>query len=303
MERRTENREGLEFARLHPAVNFIYIAAVLTVSMVTLNPWILGISFAASLLLGILYNGRKMLRRNLMAEVPVFIFTVLLQPMFSRSGATPLFYINENAVTREAYVYGVAVAVLLISVIQWCTCAHSLFTSDKFMYLFGRMIPTVGLILSMILRFIPLMRARYQQIHEGQAGLGRTASSMSAAARMRLYLKEISALISWSLEASIETAASMEARGYGMKGRTSYHLYRFRKSDVAAVMLLILLLMTVLSGVIWGGIEVYYLPQLHFSKNAGATAITAGAFILLAGFPLFYEMKGAIKWHCLNSKI
>lgn len=300
---RTALRRLPEFARLHPAVNFIYIAAVLTVSMLTLNPWILGISFTVSFFLGIFYNGRKMLVRNLMTEVPVFLFTVLIQPLFSRSGATPLFYINENAVTLEAYLYGIAIAVLLISMIQWCSCAHSLFTADKLMYLFGRLIPAMGLILSMILRFIPLMRSRYQQIHEGQAGLGRRITSVGIMAGMRLYLKEVSALISWSLEASIETAASMEARGYGIKGRTSYHLYRFSQSDAVAIIVIFVLFSTIIAGVLAGGTEVYYLPQIYFGKNADAAAVCAGAFILLTCFPLFYEMKGAIQWHCLNSKI
>lgn len=292
-----------EFGRLHPAVNFIYLTGCVLVSMLTLNPWILGVSFFMSLILAAVYQGRGGILQNLVIEIPVFIFTVLIQPLFSHSGSTPLFYINDNAVTSEAYLYGFMIAVLLVSVIQWCACARSLLTADKWMYLFGRIIPTLGLIFSMILRFVPLMRARYRQIHEGQQGLGRTAETMKLPARIRLYVKEISILISWSLEASIDTAASMEARGYGLKGRTSYHLYHWKGSDAALAGVLMSLLGLVLAGIFSGGLSVYYLPRLCFAGNVQAAAGCTAAFIVYAAFPLLYEAKGAIRWRCLNSKI
>lgn len=291
------------FGRLHPAVQFIYLAGVLLMTMLTLNPWLLGSSFLMSLLLGAVYGGIQNLRRSLAVEIPVFLFTVLIQPVFSHSGETPLYYVNENAVTAEAYIYGLMIAVLLISVIQWCACAHSLITSDKWMYLFGRIMPSLGLVFSMVLRFVPLMRSRYRQIHEGQMGLGRTGLGRGPAGRLRLYLKELSILISWSLEASIETGASMEARGYGLKGRTSYHLYRWGRPDTVAACLMLLLFGTVLAGVWTGGLQVYYLPRICFTGNTGMTAACTVLFTVGAGVPLFYEMRGAIRWRCLNAKI
>ena len=38
-------------------------------------------------------------------------------------------------------------------------------------------------------------------------------------------------MITWSLENAIETADSMKSRGHGLKGRTSYSLYKFDKRD------------------------------------------------------------------------
>ena len=52
---------------------------------------------------------------------------------------------------------------------------------------------------------------------------------------MRNAVKILSIMITWSLENAIETADSMKSRGHGLKGRTSYSLYKFDKRD--AIML------------------------------------------------------------------
>ena len=69
-----------------------------------------------------------------------------------------MFYINDNMVCLENIIYGAVISLLLIAVIQWCSVAASYLSSEKMMYLFGSFIPSVGMIFSMILRMIPLMR-------------------------------------------------------------------------------------------------------------------------------------------------
>lgn len=91
-------------------------------------------------------------------------------------------------------------------------------TPDKFLYLFGRVLPVLSLLLSMSFRFIPLLKNRYREISMGQRCMGRQGGGLIQ--RGRLLAKKVSILISWSLEAAIETSDSMESRGYGLKGRT-----------------------------------------------------------------------------------
>ena len=83
----------------------------------------------------------------------------------------------------------------------------------------------LGLTLSMIFRFIPLLKARFREISMGQRCMGRHVTG-GFMAKLRQVTKEVSILISWSLEAAIETSDSMEARGYGLPGRTSFHLFK-----------------------------------------------------------------------------
>lgn len=296
-------QDNSEFAKMHPAINFLYLAGVLIITMSTLNPWMLGISFVVSLWYGLMQTGWSMLKKNVIVEVPIIIFTVLIQPLFSHTGTTVLFYINDNAITAQAYVYGAAICVLLLAIIQWCSCLHVLISSDKMMYLFGKTVPSVGLMISMIVRYVPLLRERYAQIHEGQAGLGRTIKKEGLPIRGRQYLKEISILIAWSLEASIETSASMEARGYGLKGRTNYFLYKWQKRDIITGIYLIIFLTIALIGVFSGSVTVYYLPAIYFEEVSPYSIVTGVAFAMFAIFPLVCDIRGVLKWNYLNSKM
>ena len=215
-----------EFARMHPAVNLIYAVSVLTITMFTMNPWILMVSFVSSTICVFIFYGKNEMLKKFYMYIPVIIFTVCIQPVFSRTGQTPLYYINDNAVTFEAYIYGAVIALLLITVIQWCSVLRVFLNQERMTYLFSRAVPVFGSTFSMILRYIPLLKDRYRQIHEAQLGLGKIDRNAESKAnkvnvglfeRIRLFIKEILILISWSLESSIETSASMEARGYGLK--------------------------------------------------------------------------------------
>ena len=80
----------------------------------------------------------------------------LVNPAFNHEGATILTYLpSGNPLTMESMFYGVAAAVMLASVVLWFSSYNEVMTSDKFVYLFGRIIPALSLVLSMALRFIP----------------------------------------------------------------------------------------------------------------------------------------------------
>lgn len=65
---------------------------------------------------------------------------------------------NDNPVTLEAVCYGFAVGVMIMSVFYWFKCFNAVMSSDKFIYLFGRVIPKLALLLSMTLGFIPKLK-------------------------------------------------------------------------------------------------------------------------------------------------
>ena len=287
-----------EFSEAHPLVCFLFIAAVLTVSMLSYNPVLVGTSFVMSSLCVTVLCGVKRCLRNFLIGVPVCLFTAVIQPIFSGAGETVLYYINDNPVSAESYVFGIVAGLLLVNVIQWCSCLGALLDSDRMMYILGNTAPTLGLTFSMILRFIPLLGQRYRQIHDAQLGMGRQKKS-----RLRLFAREVSILISWSLDSSIETSASMEARGYGKGKRTNYHNYRLKYADIAAIFYIVLLAAFIIAGIITGKADIYYMPRIVFTGNAAITAVMAIAFIMLAAAPLAYEIRGAVKWHYLNSKI
>ena len=263
--------------QIHPAVGFFYIAAVLVITMITMNPYLLAISCITSIIVMGYLKGLSELRKNIVPDISVIIFTVGIQPVFSGSGKTVLYYVNDRAVYLEGYIYGLVIAMLLITVFNWCTVMRILMDSEKWMYLIGRLSPTLAMMITMILRFIPLMRQRYRVIHEGQVGMGRynnlyskkknvLYAFMGFIEKIRHRIKEISILISWSLENSIETSDSMESRGYGLKGRTSYHRYILKKTDIIQMILIAGAFAYVLVPVLLRQFMAYYLPRVYILK-------------------------------------
>ena len=258
------------FSRSHPLVNFIYFVIVFGVTMFVQHPLLLALSFAGALGYGIFLNGaRRTLKQTFLLTLPTLILVALLNPLFNHYGVTPLYYIESsgNWVTLEAMVYGVVLGSCLFIMIQWFSCFNKIMTTDKFVYLFGRIVPAISLILSMVLRFVPRFIAQTTTIRNGQKCLGMDVSNGKKTKKIRYGLNIISILVTWALENAIETADSMRSRGYGLPGRSAYSIYRVTTRDK-----LLLFLMAALTGIFgYGCVE-------------GACYASYNPRIILAGF-------------------
>jgi ABC-type cobalt transport system, permease component CbiQ and related transporters len=184
---------------------------------------------------------------------------------------------------------------MLVSVIIWFVSFNTIMSADKLIFIFGKAAPVLGLTLSMIFRYIPLLKNRFQEIKMGQACLGR-GEQKGFVAKMRQFGKEVSILISWSLESSIESADSMEARGYGLKGRTSFHLYKFTRRDTTLLVLMLVLGAIVIVGCILGKTSVYFYPVYVVGSFDLMTAVTLAAYVLLLALPMILDIQGEVRW-------
>ena len=272
------------FAVMHPWTNFIYIALVLVITMFTMNPVILAVSYVGSLVLGIYMQGGSFIKKNIMITIPVIIFSVLIQPIFN------------NMVCLENIIYGAVISVLLISVIQWCSVAAGYLSSEKMMYLFGSFIPSVGMIFSMILRMIPLMRKRYRQIHDAQMGLRGVETKNGIFEKIGHFVNEFSTLITWSLESSMETSMSMESRGYGLKGRTSFNRFRFTLKDTFTIIIMLVCFVMAVIPIAGKKLAVYYLPVIYFTKSGVEGVLSVTAFVILTLIPVIIEITGDVQY-------
>ena len=83
----------------------------------------------------------------------------------------------------------------------------------------------------MALRFVPRFLNQLGVIRNGQKAMGRDVSEGRLLDRIKYGLQMLSILVTWSLENAIETSDSMRSRGYGLRGRTAFSVYRFTKRD------------------------------------------------------------------------
>ena len=316
-------REGIgertEFAEYHPWVNLVYYALVIGITMFSMSPWFLAATFILAWSYSFLLKGRAALRLNLVFIFWIVVVMALINVLFVHDGDTVLCFIHGNRITAEALIYGVSAAVMLSSVLIWFTSFNCVMTAEKLIFLFGRAAPVLGLTLSMIFRYIPLLRARYGEISMGQRCLGRgkvedtSAEEMTAERplqkqkkpplkmRLRQAGKNASILISWSLESSIESADSMEARGYGLRGRTSFNLYRFSRRDTAMMVWLCLLGALCIVGCALHKTEAWFYPVYKLHPFDMMTAVTLIAFILMAATPLIMDIAGELRWERLEN--
>ena len=292
--------ENGSFASFHPLVTFFYFGCVIGVSMISMHPLFLAETLLAAVFYSLLLNGVKQFRFILFICLPILLITAVINPLFNHRGVTVLFYLNGNQMTLEAILYGLAAAAMLVSVVVWFSCFSRVVTSDKFIYLFGRILPVLSLVLSMCLRYVPLLKNRFREISEGQKCMGRDYGIRQPIRKLRQLAREISILIAWSLETSIETSDSMEARGYGLRGRTSFHIFKFTRRDGFTLVFIVLAAGLVFTGCAFGVNSIYYYPAVYAPHSWGVTLPVAAVYLLLLVFPAVIDLKGEYKWAKLS---
>ena len=253
------------FSSCHPIVNFLYFGLVLVFTMCFDHPLARAVSLAGALAYDLYLNGKKAAGFTLKYMVPMLLLTALINPTFSHEGVTVLWYFpNGNPLTLESILFGAAAALMLVAVVLWAACYNTVMTSDKFVYLFGRIIPALSLVLSMTLRFVPKFRAQIHAVSEAQRCVGRDISNGTVIQRLRNGVTILSIMVTWTLENAIETADSMRGRGYGLPGRTAYSIYRIDERDRMALLWLAFCGVTIIGAWIAGGFYWSWYPRIKF---------------------------------------
>jgi len=293
-----------EFKSYHPIVNFLYFFLVIGFSMFLMHPISLGITLFSVTLYTFMLKGTRDAVKSIGLAAFVALITAVLNPLFSHSGATVITYLpTGNPLTAESVYYGIAAGIMLSSVILYFSCSNIILTSDKFTYLFGRIIPKLAMVFSMILRFVPNLVSRLKEISAVQKTLGRDISQGSIIKRIKCGAKILSILITWSLENAIETADSMKSRGYGLSGRTSYSIFRLEKKDKQILISLGVLSLVMVYGIFSGELKYSYFPVYYIEKLTLLSFFIHISYLLLCTTPVLIEWREAIRWKSLKSKI
>lgn len=292
------------FSQMHPIVNLVFFVFVIGLSMFMLNPVCLTISLFCAFLNAVYLNGKKSVRLSLLYLLPTTILISVINPVFNHDGVTIITYFPwNNPLTFESIIYGIATAALLSSVVLWFSCFNKVMTSEKFIYIFGRIIPSLSLILSMTLRFVPRFIAQFNTVRNAQKCIGRDISNGSVLRRLKNAIKITSIMISWALESAIETADSMKCRGHGLKGRTAFSLYHFNKRD-AAVLTVIAIIGTLAVVMSVSGIAKFrYFPSIKSNVLNITSLIYYILYASLMMIPLLINVGEGAKWKRLMSAI
>ena len=272
--------------------------------MCLMHPVCLLFSLAGAVWYTARLRGTKALIGYLRWIIPMMAMAALVNPAFVHQGVTLLAYLpSGNPLTLESILYGLAAGCMLGAVALWFSCLSAVMTSDKFIYLFGRVIPALSLVLSMTMRFVPRFRTQLHTVAQAQKYMGRDTENGSLLRRTKNAMKVFSIMVTWSLESAIETADSMKSRGYGEKGRTAFSIYRMDDRDRSLLVWLIFCGAYVLCGVLAGGLRFRYYPSL---AGAAVTPMTVSCFVvyfLLCLTPAALDLAAAHQWSQIEKEV
>lgn len=285
------------FSRFHPIVNLLYLMLMLGFTMFLQQPVCLGISILSAMLYGGYLCGKRMLRFFVCYLLPTSIMILLVNPLVNHRGITILGHFpNGNPFTLESILYGMVAAAILAGTIQWFFCLHQIMTTDKLVYLFGRMFPSLSLVIAMTLRFVPRYQRQFKAVSEAQRQLGRGRTEKKWILKMRNGIRILSIMLTWAMEHAVETAASMKCRGYGLPGRTAYSLYRWQGTDTGLLILILLLGGFIGAGIIQGSFAWTCFPRVVYAEVNGYTIWYYIAYGILAFLPMLINGKEEWKW-------
>ena len=301
MEQGTVNDKMNEFKTYHPIVNFVYFIFVIGFSCVFMHPVSLVISLLSGFTYSVMLKGKSAVKTNLIYMIPTLLFAALINPAFNHEGITIIKYLpSGNPLTLESVIYGLAAAIMIVSVICWFSCYTEVMTSDKFIYLFGRIIPSLSLILSMTLRFVPRFSAQLKTVANAQRCMGRDVSNGSIVERAKHGLSILSIMTTWALENAIDTADSMKSRGYGHPGRTAFSIFTFDKRDKKALLCIMILGMYILAGNLMGGMYFRYFPSMKANEFSVFGLSVFVAYFALCICPIVIEIWEVRKWKAIK---
>ena len=292
------------FENYHPILNFLYFAFVLSFSMVLNHPGAQLISFCCACMYSVQKEGKKASLFILKYCLPVLILTAFINPAFSHEGKTILAYLPRgNPLTLESIAYGFSAGLMMATVMLWFASFNRVISSDKFVYLFGKIIPALSLILSMTLRFIPRFKKQIETVSQAQRSLGRDVSNGGLWTRIKSAVTVFSIVVSWALENAIETAASMKSRGYGLKGRSAFSIYRFYERDKVMLVWLLFCGIYVLCGTMASAFGFRFFPSLRW---AAINRLSLSFYIMYFGLcitPVVLNAAEERKWNAIHLKM
>ena len=287
------------FSKCHPAVNFLFFAGAIGMSVVIQHPAYLLVGILAGMIYYFLLNGKKGFK--LMAGLlPMFVLITVVNPIFNTLGGTALFYLFERPYTLEALMYGGVLGGMFLIMMLWFGCYNKVMTSDKFTSLFGGLIPSVSLMLVMILRLIPNFVRKAQQLMGARKSVGKGAGEAATTKeKFSDGMTVLGALTGWALEGSVVTADSMRARGYGVSKRTSFMIYRMGAKDWILLIIMLLLLGLTITAMCLGQTGASFIPTMELADANWGIGVYA-AYLLI---PTLLYGKEAVQWRISRSKI
>ena len=278
------------FEACHPAVNFIFFTAAIYGAVSFKHPVFLAIAYVCAFSYSVKRCGKRAIAFNL-CLLPLILVFALYYSSYHHFGVTILKknFIGNN-MTLESLVYGLVIGLRFATLCMWLEAMFQVVSSDKVVYLFGKVSPLLSLFLTILLRLIPRIGSEARRINLAQKGIGRGSNQGNIFQRFLNCLRIFSMLITWMISALALESDSMRSRGSLLRGRTAFSIYRFDNRDRAFVIALFSCITLTAMGVILGASKMWYNPRIIWRPLNGIGVVAAIGYLMLCLMPLGLEL-------------
>ena len=199
--------------RTHPVTAAMYFLSVILITAIVQSPVFMAEALVCSAFFAFLLNG-KTAARTLFVMLPMALLAAVINLLFSNRGITVLAKLpSGNSITLETLIFSLFTGAMTISLVMWFIGLNKCMTSDKTVYLLGKALPSLALLLSMTLRSVPMFARRAKQAAAAQRFVGNDIYEGGLRSRIRSGVHVLSVAVTDTLEHSAYTARSMKYRG------------------------------------------------------------------------------------------
>ena len=278
------------FEACHPAVNFIFFATAIYGAVSFKHPVFLAIAYVCAFAYSVKRCGKRAVIFNL-CLLPLILAFALYYSSYHHFGVTVLKknFIGNN-MTLESFVYGLVIGLRFATLCMWLEAMFRVASSDKVVYLFGKVSPLLSLFLTILLRLIPRIGQEAGRINLAQKGIGRGSNQGNIIQRVINCLRIFSMLITWMISALALESDSTRSRGSLLRGRTAFSIYRFDNRDRAFVIGLLFCVTLTAMGIILGATDMWYNPCILWNRLNGLEIVTAMGYLVLCLMPMGVEL-------------
>lgn len=293
----------MRFDSYHPTINLIYFIAVIFFTIVFNHPVFVLIAYLSAFAYSVKLNGKKQLIFDLVLIPFIFAYTAWYS-YYNHFGVTNLSSnFIDNMITLESILYGLQLSISVATLIMIFSSLFTIFSTDKIIYLFGRISPKFSLFLSILLRTVPRVKLQSKRINTSQKGIGRGLHQRKFPLFIIDFFRLVSITITWTLENFVESAASMKSRGYSLKGRTAFSIYRFDNRDRSFVVTIFLCLTLIAMGYALNQTNIYYDPEIIMNKITPLSIVFYIAYAVLFLLPMILQIIGEYRFKKLQKNI
>ena len=288
------------FENLHPICILIYFVAVIGLTLVCFHPVMLVVSLVGAFSFLLRLKGGKGAGQQFRFVIPMFLLVAVANPLINHRGVTLLGMFLNQWITLEAIAYGITAGLSLAALILWFGCYSEVMTSEKFLYLFGKIAPSSALLISIALQLVPKLNRQLTEIKESQEILRPARKNLGG--KLGTALRHTSTLVGWSLEGAVEQTDSMKARGYGLKRRTTFHLFHFDSRDFRFLCGVLMLSGVCVIARAFGHGHMEFYPRMDAVITGESGIVLYVLFGVLTFLPAILEGKEALVWRSYGLK-